>query len=145
MNSEYLIVSKTIVPDYYEKVIQVRELLRSGKVKEVSEAVKIIGISRSTYYKYKDHIFRTSEGDLGKKAVLSMMLAHEKGVLGRVLNSLSEYGAHIITISQNPPIGNRASVIITMDITTLISDISSVISGLEKIDGVENPTLIDVE
>ena len=52
MNSEYLIVSKTIVPDYYEKVIQVRELLRSGKVKEVSEAVKIIGISRSTYYKY---------------------------------------------------------------------------------------------
>ena len=51
MNSEYLIVSKAIVPDYYEKVIQVRELLRSGKVKEVSEAVKIIGISRITNIK----------------------------------------------------------------------------------------------
>lgn len=57
MQSNYLIVDRRILPDYYEKVVQARDMLREGRVKEVSEAVKLVGISRSTYYKYKDYIF----------------------------------------------------------------------------------------
>ena len=52
MQSNYLIVDRRILPDYYEKVVQARDMLREGRVKEVSEAVKLVGISRSTYYKY---------------------------------------------------------------------------------------------
>lgn len=144
MQNEYFIVSKSILPEYYEKVLSARELLRSGKVKEVSEAVRIVGISRSTYYKYKDHIFLASEGDLGKKAVFSMILSHEKGILGKVLNYLSDKGANIITISQNPPIGSRASVVISIDVSTMTGDVASVISELSLLPGVENPQLIDI-
>ena len=57
MKGKYLIVDKSILPDYFEKVIEVRNLLRDGKFQNVSEAVKEVGISRSTYYKYKDFIF----------------------------------------------------------------------------------------
>ena len=60
MQSNYLIVDRRILPDYYEKVVQARDMLREGRVKEVSEAVKLVGISRSTYYKYKDYIFAPS-------------------------------------------------------------------------------------
>ena len=49
MQSNYLIVDRRILPDYYEKVVQARDMLREGRVKEVSEAVKLVGISRSTY------------------------------------------------------------------------------------------------
>ena len=54
MKGKYLIVDKAILPDYFEKVIEARTLLRDGKFQNVSEAVKEVGISRSTYYKYKD-------------------------------------------------------------------------------------------
>ena len=57
MSSNYLIVDKKILPSYYEKVIEARLLLESGEVREVNSAVKRVGISRSTYYKYKDYIF----------------------------------------------------------------------------------------
>ena len=61
MLENYLIVHKSILPDYYEKVLQARKLMDSGKVREVSQAVKQVGISRSTYYKYKDYIFEPSD------------------------------------------------------------------------------------
>jgi chorismate mutase len=89
MKSEYLIVHKSALPDCYEKVVGARELLRRGAAKEVSEAVRMAGISRSTYYKYKDLVFTPGESASCKKAVISMLLNHERGVLGRVLNAFS--------------------------------------------------------
>ncbi len=144
MNSDYLIVSKTVLPEYFEKVVEARELLRSGEVREVSEAARRVGISRSTYYKYKDCVFSTSQGDSCRKAVISMILRHEKGTLGKVLGILSDSGANILTITQNPPIGSRASVVVSMDISALVSDINDLIGVLSATDGVEHPALIDM-
>ena len=73
MPSSYLIVHKSILPDYYEKVLECRRLMESGKVREVSQAVKQVGISRSTYYKYKDFIFEPSDLTGSRTAAFSMM------------------------------------------------------------------------
>ena len=81
MLSNYLIVHKSILPEYYEKVLACRRLMESGKFKEVSQAVKQVGISRSTYYKYKDYIFEPSDLNSSRKAVFSMMLDHAPGLL----------------------------------------------------------------
>lgn len=89
MLENYLIIHKSILPEYYEKVLAVRHLMESGRVRDVSQAVKEIGISRSTYYKYKDYILEPSEMAGGRKAVLSMMLAHEPGVLSALLSCIS--------------------------------------------------------
>ena len=59
--NNYLIVDKRILPDYYEKVLAAQEMLRTGAVKEVSEAARQAGISRSTYYKYKDYLYARIE------------------------------------------------------------------------------------
>ncbi|MDO5331426.1 MAG: ACT domain-containing protein [Bacillota bacterium] len=142
--NDYLIVSKAVLPDYFDKVIAARELLRSGTVKEVSEAVKQVGISRSTYYKYKDYIFAPSEGDMVRKAVVSMILHHEKGILAKVLNALGEKGANILTITQNPPISNKAAVVITMDVSGVDGDINEMIKSLSTLKGVERLSLIDI-
>lgn len=142
--SDYLIVSKAVLPEYFEKVIKARELLRSGQVKDVSEAVKICGISRSTYYKYKDYVFAPSQGDTGRKAVVSMILHHEKGILAKVLNAFGEYGANILTITQNPPISSRAAVVITMDIAGVSHDIQDIMKQISTIKGVERLSLLDI-
>ena len=71
---KYYIVDSTILPDVLDKVIEARSLLQNGEVKQVSEAVKRVGISRGTYYKYKDYVFLPAQGMSERKAVISLML-----------------------------------------------------------------------
>ena len=145
MGKEFLIVSKEILPDYYDKVIEARNLLNEGKVKGVSEAVKMVGIRRSTYYKYKDFVFTPSENSMGRKALISVMLAHKKGALSEVLNYISSVNGNILTINQNIPINNVASVIISMDISETTITIEEIIVALKKFDFVKSAKLVAME
>ena len=104
----------------------------------------MVGISRSTYYKYKDHVFLPKEGEHGRRLVVSMLLSHKRGTLGRVLSELGELGANIVTINQNPPIGDRASVMISMDIASMSSDTQTLLARLRSMDGVDDPVIIDM-
>jgi chorismate mutase len=145
MLENYFIIHKSILPEYYEKVLEVRRLMESGRVKDVSQAVRQVGISRSTYYKYKDYIFEPSEMAGGRKAVLSMMLAHETGVLSTLLGRISETGASVLTITQSLPIHNRASVTISLDVSSMSCELSKLTSIIEETPGVENAKLVAIE
>ena len=48
--SKFYVVSSEILPEVLEKVIEARSLLQKGKVKRISEAVKMVGISRSCFF-----------------------------------------------------------------------------------------------
>lgn len=145
MIKKYLIVEKSIVPDYFEKVIEVRNLIRDGKFQNVSEAVKYVGISRSTYYKYKDSIFLPSDCNVGRKALISIMLEDKKGALSEILNFLYSVECNIITINQNIPINNVASVIISIDISDINLPIEEMLVNLKKVKYVVNSKLIALE
>lgn len=145
MLSNYLIVHKSILPDYYEKVLECRRLMESGKVREVSQAVKLVGISRSTYYKYKDFIFEPSDLNDSRKAVYSMMLDHAPGVLSSLLTCISDIGASVLTITQSLPIQNKASVTISVDISDVTEKIDTVTERLKAIPGLDNLRLIAIE
>ena len=145
MLENYLIIHKSILPEYYEKVLAVRHLMESGRVRYVSQAVKEIGISRSTYYKYKDYILEPSEMAGGRKAVLSMMLAHEPGVLSALLSCISEAGASVLTITQSLPIHDRASVTISLDVSSMSCELSGLIGLVNNTPGVEQAKLLAIE
>ena len=89
-SGKYLLVDKTILPPCYEKVVEARALISSGQVKDISEAVKRTGISRSTYYKYKDYVFALNTDTECRKAVITFTLSHKTGMLGEVLKKLSD-------------------------------------------------------
>ena len=145
MKGDYLIVHKKILPVYYEKVLEARNLLESGAERDVSAAVRAVGISRSTYYKYKDYIYSPDSGEMGRKAVISMLLSHEIGVLSTVLNKLSALGVNVLTISQNLPIRDIASVLMTLDVSQMNTTVEDAIQILGSITGVENLTLVAIE
>lgn len=142
MADKYLIVNEKILPDFYEKVIEARNLLNSGTVKNVSEAVKQVGISRSTYYKFKDYVFLPTENSAGKKAVISLMLMHRRGVLSDVLNIVNSQRANVLTINQSIPINGQASVMISLDISELDGTIDMLIALLQGTRGVASAKLI---
>lgn len=145
MLDSYLIIHKSILPEYYEKVVAARRLLEDGRVREVSQAVKQVGISRSTYYKYKDFILEPSEMAGGRKAVLSLMLSHEPGVLSAVLAHISEKGGSVLTITQSLPIRGKASVTITLDVSGMEGSLANLMEALTSTPGAENPRLVAVE
>lgn len=133
MDAKYLIVDKNILPSYCEKVIEARRMLDEGVAKDVSDAVKKVGISRSTFYKYKDMVREMSSLSVGRHAIISMMMTHRVGVLWTVLRIISNYDYSVWTITQNPPVDNKANVVITLD---LGDDINSLDDMLKEISGV---------
>ena len=145
MLNNYLIVHKSILPDYYEKVLEARRLMTSGKVKEVSQAVKQVGISRSTYYKYKDYLFEPADIEGERKAVLSMMLDHTPGVLSALLRCISDAGASVLTITQSLPIHDMASVTLSLDVSAMTLAMSELLEALTTTAGVDNVRLLAVE
>lgn len=145
MLENYLMIHKSILPEYYEKILKARHLLESGKVREISQAVRQVGISRSTYYKYKDYILEPSEMDGGRKAVLSMMLNHEPGVLSALLLQISERGGSVLTITQSLPIHGRASVTLTLDVSDMQDSLNRLLEMVSSTPGVENARLVAIE
>lgn len=145
MLENYLLIHKDILPDYYEKVLSVRRMLENGKERDVSRAVKLAGISRSTYYKYKDYILEPTELDSGRKAVLSMLLDHEPGVLSTLLTRISEAGGSVITINQNMPIHGKASVTIGLDVSEMNAGTDELVEAVASVPGVDNARLVAIE
>ncbi len=145
MLEQYLIIHKRILPDYYEKVIAARKLLESGQVREISQAVRQVGISRSTYYKYRDYILQPSELSAGRKAVLSMLLSHAPGVLSAVLAQISQQGGSVLTITQSLPIRGEASVTITLDLASMPGSLTELLTAISGVEGAKNPRVIAVE
>ena len=145
MLSEYLIVEKSALPDYFIKVVEARRLLESGAYTQVIDAVHAAGISRSTYYKYKDKILEPSQLTVGRKASLMLQLNHRAGMLSRVLSTVSAWNANILTITQSLPIHGKASLMLSIDLGQLNRGVDQMIDELNAIEGVEHVRLLGLE
>lgn len=144
MSSDFLIVNKKILPHYYEKVVEARKLLESQKCKSVSEAVKKVGISRNTYYKYKDFIFEPNNLT-GQRFTISLKLEDSPGVLSQVLNEINNLNVNIVTIHQDIPINSNAIVGLTLDTHNMEKSIRELLKMLESIPGVNDINLLNLE
>lgn len=142
MNDEYLVVHKSVLPENFEKVLKTRELINENLT--VSEACKEVGLSRSTYYKYKDYIFRPTSRYV-KKAIMSLKLLDEKGVLSNILNFVAENKGNILAINQEMPIHNIAFVTITLDVVDMDISLSQLLDKLRDVKEVMDALLVAVE
>ena len=145
MLNDYLIVEKSALPDYFIKVVQARQLLDSGAYSQVIDAVQAVGISRSTYYKYKDKVLEPSQLTVGRKASLMLLLNHRAGMLSKVISAVSACNANILTITQSLPIHGKASIMLSIDLSQLNRSVDDMIGELNDIDGVEQVRLLALE
>lgn len=145
MFKDYLIVHKKVLPDYFIKVIEVNQAMKEKKYTHISDAVKAMGISRSTYYKYKDYVFLPEESNDTRKAILSLDLIHHPGSLSNVLNVLGKNKISVLTISQSLPVHNIANVIISIDITDISIPMSELMKELNVLKVVNDVKLVALE
>lgn len=140
-NVNYLLVDMSILPDVYAKVIQAKNYLLTGEALNVSQAVKMAGISRSAYYKYKDKIFEYSEqGE--DVSTINAKLMDNAGVLSSVMNELYIVGANILAVNQSIPVNNIADVSITVRLADTEISQKQLISRIKSVGGVKSAELI---
>ncbi len=102
--TSYFVLKEKAVPDVLLRVVEAKRLLESEKVAFVQEAAERVGISRSSFYKYKDDIFPFHENSKGKTITMVLQMDDEPGLLSVVLRTVAEYHANILTIHQSIPV-----------------------------------------
>ncbi len=134
--SVFFLVDSFILPEVFSKVIEVKKVLSTGKIKTVNDAVKEVGISRSAYYKYKDYIFPFFETSRGKVLTLFFVVEDFSGILSSIIDKIASANANILTINQNIPINGLADVTVSIETTKMKNELKDLMADIEKIEGV---------
>ena len=129
--TKYFVVKQKAIPEVLLKVVEAKRLLESEKVLTIQEAVDAVGISRSSFYKYKDDIFPFHDNSQGTTITLTFQMDDEPGILSDVLKIIAEYRANILTIHQSIPINGIASLTLSIQELQTTGDISRMIEQLE--------------
>lgn len=135
--TKYFVVKQKAVPEVLMKVVEAKRLLETKRVETVQEAADQVGISRSSFYKYKDDIFPFRDNVKGKTLTFVMQMHDEQGLLSEVLKVVAEYKANILTIHQSIPTNGVATLTLSVEVLPATGDVSSMIETIEGKPGVQ--------
>lgn len=139
---QFYIIDKEVLPEVFLKVMEVKNLLQEDKLLTVQEAAEQVGISRSSFYKYKDSIMPFYEKGMGHTITILIHLKDESGKLSDVLNHIAGVGANILTINQMIPINGVALINICMQTANMCIEIGELLDQIGTISGVQNVKML---
>ena len=133
---KYYLVEASVVPEIFAKVIEAKELLETGQVRTVADAVARVDISRSAFYKYKDFVSPFQDMSRGHLVTFNLELLDRQGVLSSVLAIFAENGANILTINQSIPTNGCAAVTISAETSDMRESLEELIASAAETAGV---------
>lgn len=145
MGTKYYVIKEQAVPEVLLKVVEAKKLLDAGRVHTINEAADRVGISRSSFYKYKDDIFQFHENSQGTTITLTFQMEDEPGLLSDVLKIIAEFGANILTIHQSIPINGVASLSLSVQALPTTGNVSEMLEVMEQQKGVKNVKILAME
>ena len=134
--TKYFVVKKKALPEVLIKVVEAKRLLASERGLTIQEATDQIGISRSSFYKYKDDIFPFHENEKGQTITLVVQMDDTPGLLAEILRDVAEYGANILNIHQSIPLNGVATLTLSVEILSTTGNISDMVAEIEENQGV---------
>lgn len=141
-SANYYIIKRKALPEVFLKVVQAKTLIEKEKAITVQEAVDQVGISRSSFYKYKDTIFPFYENGRGSVITFAVKINDEPGLLSTVINTISDFKANILTIYQSIPINGVANLTISIEILPTTGDIQVLIDTVEAYEGIHQVKIL---
>ena len=134
----YLLVDQDALPEVFPKVIRAKQLLMNGEASSTSEAVRMAGISRSVFYKYKDAVYPYNSGSVSRIITVQAILNDKPGVLMSLASLFYNAGANNLTINQNIPVGGKAVVSISARVDNITGTVQELLSLLAQVEGVQS-------
>ncbi len=144
-SANLVVVSSDVLPEIISKVLEAKRMKARGDAKNSSEACRAVGISRSAYYKYKDSVFTYEERLTNKIVSLYLVLCDVKGVLSQVLSKLYEHNVNILTVNQNIPVDDVATVTVSFRFEDEATSTSQLRQEISQLRGVVSVKIISGE
>ena len=143
--TSYFVLREKAVPEVLLKVVEAKRLIDSGKAASVQDATEIVGISRSSFYKYKDDIFPYHENEKGKTITMVIQMDDEPGILSMVLKTIADFQANVLTIHQSIPVNGIAVLTLSLDVFPETGDIEQMIRAIETRHGIHYTKILAKE
>ncbi|MDO4261905.1 MAG: ACT domain-containing protein [Eubacteriales bacterium] len=134
--TRYFVLKQKAVPEVLLKVVEAKRILDGDPSLSVQTVTERLGLSRSSFYKYKNDIFPFHDEAQGKTVTFLIQIEDEPGLLSTVLNTIAQFGANILTIHQTIPISGVATLTLSVQVLSTTGDMSAMIGEIEKKQGV---------
>ena len=143
--NKMLIVQSNVLPNVFEKVINAKRLLKNGDANTIQQACEMVSLSRSTFYKYRDTVFDYTTQERGRIVNIFMLLKHEPGILSQIIKVIASLRGNILTINQNIPVLDVASLTLTIDTKSMSVTPDQLIKELMEQKGCKEAEIIAME
>ena len=141
----YYVVNERALPEVLQKVVEAKRLLDSDRSMTVQEATERVGLSRSSFYKYKDDILPLSDNTKGKTVTLVTQMNDEPGLLSDLLHVVATYRANILTIHQTIPVNGVATVTLSVEVLPDTGNVARMMEEIEELTGIYDIKILGVE
>ena len=133
---KYYLVSAVALPEVFIKVAEAKRMLQVGEADTVGEAARLVGISRSAFYKYKDAVQPFQNMRAGHIITFYALLKDIPGVLSNYLSIFANSGANILTINQTIPTNGCAGVTISAETSDMVEGLEELMARASSAEGV---------
>ena len=141
----YYVVNERALPEVLQKVVEAKRLLDADRSMTVQEATERVGLSRSSFYKYKDDILPLSDNTKGKTVTLVTQMNDEPGLLSDLLHVVATYRANILTIHQTIPVNGVATVTLSVEVLPDTGNVARMMEEIEELTGIYDIRILGVE
>lgn len=117
-------------------MVEAKRLLESERAMTVQEAADKVGISRSSFYKYKDDILPFYDNTKGKTITLVVQMDDVQGLLSDLLHVVALYKANILTIHQSIPVNGIATLTLSVEVRSDTGNVSRMVEDMEEMKGI---------
>jgi chorismate mutase len=134
IKEKYYLVRSDVLPESMKKTLEVKELIERGKANSINEAVQMVDLSRSAFYKYRDAVFPFQAMVKEKMITLFFHLEDRTGALSKLLATVANSGCNVLTIHQTIPLQGKANVTLSINTSAMNTDIEELLAQLKRLE-----------
>ena len=141
-NERFYLVREDFLLDGMRKTLEAKGLVETRKADSIHVAAKMVGVSRSVFYKYRDAVFPFQHMVKEQLITLFFHLEDRTGALSQLLSVVSASGCNILTIHQTIPIQGKANVTLSLNTSGMKKEIHELLSELKQIEFVNQVEIL---
>ena len=122
---QFYLVDFQVLPEAIKKTICIKESLKNGRVKTINEALSAMNISRSAYYKYKDHVEPVT-GAVKERSITYFIM----------MQKIKKENNDVLSINSGVAFGENVPTIISFKTKMTLADINLLAESIRRIKGI---------
>lgn len=137
---QFYLVDFQVLPEAIKKTIRIKESFKNGRVKTINEALSAMNISRSAYYKYKDHVEPVTGAVKERSITYFIIMQSDFSLLNKVLNKvmrkIKKENNDVLSINSGVAFGENVPTIISFKTKMTLADINLLAESIRRIKGI---------